>query len=152
MWGQDILMLTTLPRLHHFGYHTKPRRTSHELNSNYAGPVTSVSIRSKFIWCNAQINQKCLKRWNGETISRGNFSLRTEWMTWNLGNFVFVSLLSHFWLFHLHLLYQPYLDLSHAQCVQSHQRQPISAVAITPWEIQVSTADSQTVPTVATGV
>ena len=30
--------------------------------------------------------------------------------------------------FHLHLLYQPYLGLCQAQCVQSHQRQPMSAV------------------------
>ena len=37
-----------------------------------------------------------------------------------------------------------------AQCVQSHQRQPMSAVAITACEVQVSAADSQTVPTVAT--
>ena len=54
--------------------------------------------------------------------------------------------------FHLHLLYQPYLGLCQAQCVQSHQRQPMSAVAITACEVQVSAADSQTVPTVATGV
>ena len=39
-----------------------------------------------------------------------------------------------------------------ATCVQSHQRQPTSAVAITTCEVQVSAADSQTVPTVATGV
>ena len=68
---------------------------------------------------------------------------------------LFVSLLSHFWLihfFHLHLLYQPYLGLCQAQCVQSHQRQPMSAVAITTCEVQVSAADSQTVPTVANGV
>ena len=66
-----------------------------------------------------------------------------------------VSLLSHFWLihfFHLHLLYQPYLGLCQAQCVQSHQRQPMSAVAITACEVQVSAANSQTVPTVAAGV
>ena len=54
--------------------------------------------------------------------------------------------------FHLHLLYQPYLGLCQAPCVQSHQRQPMSAVAITACEFQVSAADSQTVPTVATGV
>ena len=39
---------------------------------------------------------------------------------------LFVSLLSHFWLthfFHLYRLYQPYLGLCQAQCVQSHQRQ-----------------------------
>ena len=68
---------------------------------------------------------------------------------------LFVLLLSHFWLihfFHLHLLYQPYLGLCQAQCVQSHQRQPMSAVAITACEVQVSAADSQTVPTVAAGV
>ena len=65
---------------------------------------------------------------------------------------LFVSLLSHFWLinfFHLYLLYQPYLGICQAQCVQSHQRQPMSAVAITAREVQVSAADSQTVPTVA---
>ena len=68
---------------------------------------------------------------------------------------LFVSLLSHFWLihfFHLPLLYQPYLGLCQAQRVQSHQRQPMSAVAITACEVQISAADSQTVPTVATGV
>ena len=54
--------------------------------------------------------------------------------------------------FHLHLLYQSYLGLCQAQCVQSHQRQPMSAVAITACEVQVSAADSHTVPTVATGV
>ena len=69
--------------------------------------------------------------------------------------YLFVSLLSHFWLihfFHLRLLYQPYLDLCQAPCVQSHQRQPMSAVAITACEVQESAADSQTVPTVVTGV
>ena len=68
---------------------------------------------------------------------------------------LFVSLLSHFWLnhfFHLRLLYQPYLGLCQAPCVQSHQRQPMSAVATTACEVQVSAADSQTVPTVVTGV
>ena len=68
---------------------------------------------------------------------------------------VVVSLLSHFWLihfFHLRLLYQPYLGLCQAPCVQSNQRQPMSAVAITACEVQVSAADSQTVPTVVTGV
>ena len=68
---------------------------------------------------------------------------------------LFVSLLSHFWLihfFHLHLLYQPYLGLCQATCVQSRQRQPWSAVAIATCEVQVPAADSQTVPTVATGV
>ena len=54
--------------------------------------------------------------------------------------------------FHLHLLYQPYLGLCQATRVQSHQRQPRSAVAIATCEVQVSSADSQTVPTVATGV
>ena len=68
---------------------------------------------------------------------------------------LFVSLLSHFWLihfFHLRLLYQPYLGICQAPCVQSQQRQPMSAVAITACEVQVSAADSQTVPTVVTGV
>ena len=37
--------------------------------------------------------------------------------------------------FHLHLLYQPYLGLCQAQCVQLHQRQPMSAVAITACEV-----------------
>ena len=68
---------------------------------------------------------------------------------------LFVSLLSHFWLihfFHLRLLYQLYLGLCQAPCVQSHQREPMSAEAITACEVQVSAADSQTVPTVVTGV
>ena len=67
----------------------------------------------------------------------------------------FVSLLSHFWLIHLlylHLLYQPYVGLCQATRVQSHQRQSTSAVAIATCEVQVSAADYQTVPTVATGV
>ena len=54
--------------------------------------------------------------------------------------------------FHLRLLYLPYLGLCQAPCVQSHQRQPMSAVAITACEVQESAADSQTVPTVVTGV
>ena len=68
---------------------------------------------------------------------------------------LFVSLLSHFWLIHFYPptpAYQPYLGLCQAQCVQSHQRRPMSAVAITACEVQVSAVDSQTVPTVATGV
>ena len=68
---------------------------------------------------------------------------------------LFVSLLSHFRLIHsfyLHLLYQPYVGLCQATCVQSHQRQPTSAVAIATCEVQVSAADSHTVPTVATWV
>ena len=68
---------------------------------------------------------------------------------------LFVSLLSHFWLIHLfylHLLYQPYVGLCQATRVQSHQRQSTSAVAIATCEVQVSAADYQTVPTVATGV
>ena len=68
---------------------------------------------------------------------------------------LFVSLLSHFWLihfFHLRMLYQLYLGLCQAPCVQSHQRQPMSAVPITACEAQASAADSQTVPTVVTGV
>ena len=55
-------------------------------------------------------------------------------------------------LFYLYLLYQPYLGLCQATCVQSHQRQSRSAVAIATCEVQVSAADSQTVSTVATGV
>ena len=78
-------------------------------------------------------------------------------MKHSIGNsfFLFVSLLSHFWFIHvsyLHLLYQPYVDLSQATCVQSHQRQPTLAVAVATCEVQVSAADSHTVPTVATGV
>ena len=75
-------------------------------------------------------------------------------MTQLLQIFLFVSLLSHFWhsFFRLHLLYQPYLGLCQATCVQSHQRQPRSAVAIATCEVQVSAADSQTGPIVATGV
>ena len=68
---------------------------------------------------------------------------------------LFVSLLSHFWLIHLfylHLLHQPYVGLCQAASVQSRQRQPTSAVAIATCEVQVSAADSHTVPTVATGV
>ena len=68
---------------------------------------------------------------------------------------LFVSLLSHFWLillFYLHLLYQPYVGLCQATRVQSHQRQSTSAVAIATCKVQVSAADYQTVPTVATGV
>ena len=69
--------------------------------------------------------------------------------------FLFVSLLSHFWLIHLfylHLTYQLYVGLCQATRVQSHQRQSTSAVAIATCEVQVSAADYQTVPTVATGV
>ena len=68
---------------------------------------------------------------------------------------MFVSLLSHFWLIHffrLRLLYQPYIGLFQAPCVQSHQSKPMSAIAITACEVRVSAADSQTVPTVVTGV
>ena len=42
--------------------------------------------------------------------------------------------------------------LSSYACVQSHYEQPCSAVAIATCEVQVSAADSQTVPTIATGV
>ena len=63
--------------------------------------------------------------------------------------FITKSFLTYSFFFHLYLLYQPYLGLCQAQCFQSHQRQPMSAVAITACEIQVSAADSQTVPTVA---
>ena len=66
--------------------------------------------------------------------------------------FITKSFLTYSFFSHLHLLYQPYLGLCQAQCVQSHQTQPMSAVAITACEVQVSAADSQTVPTVATGV
>ena len=68
---------------------------------------------------------------------------------------LFVSLLSHFWLIHLfflHPLYQPYVGLCQATRVQSHQRQSTSAVAIATCEVQVSAADYQNVPTVATEV
>ena len=62
--------------------------------------------------------------------------------------FIIKSFLT-FIFFHLHLLYQPYLGLCQAQCVQSHQRQSMSAVAITACEVQVPAANSRTVPTVA---
>ena len=69
---------------------------------------------------------------------------------------IFFRIISHFLLIHFFftysVLYQPYLGLCQAQCVQSRQRQPMSAVAITACEVQVSAADSQTVRTVATGV
>ena len=45
--------------------------------------------------------------------------------------FITKSFLTYSFFFHPHLLYQP--CLGQAQCVQSHQRQPISAVAITAW-------------------
>ena len=56
------------------------------------------------------------------------------------------------YLFYLHLLYQPCVGPCQATRVQSHQRQSTSAVAIATCEVQVSVADYQTVPTVATGV
>ena len=68
---------------------------------------------------------------------------------------LFVSLLSHFWLIHFcspTLALSTISSLCQATCVQSHQRQPMSAVAITACEVQVSAVDSQTVPTVATWV
>ena len=90
----------------------------------------------------------------GGRSSSGWYSRQT--FSWNNRVvIVFVSLLSHFWhihFIHLHLLYQPYLGLCQATCVQSPQRQPRSAVAIATCEVQVSAADSQTVPTVVTGV
>ena len=52
---------------------------------------------------------------------------------------MFVSLLSHFWFihcFHLHMLYQLYVDLCQATCVQAHQRQPSLAVARVTCEVQ----------------
>ena len=75
--------------------------------------------------------------------------------SWSVQFCLFVLLLSHFWLIHLfylHLLYQPYVGLCQATRVQSHQRQSTSAVAIAICVVQVSAADYQTVPTVATGV
>ena len=69
--------------------------------------------------------------------------------------YLFVSLLSHFWLINfcnLHLIYQPYVGLCQTTCIQSHKRQSRSAVVIATCEVQVSATDSQTVPTVATGV
>ena len=56
------------------------------------------------------------------------------------------------YLFYLHLLYQPCVGPCQATRVQSHQRQSTSAVATATCEVQVSVADYQTVPTVATGV
>ena len=53
---------------------------------------------------------------------------------------LFVPLLSHFWLIHsfyLDPLYQPYVGLCQATCVQSHQRQPTSAVAIATCEVHI---------------
>ena len=44
--------------------------------------------------------------------------------------------------FHLHLLYQPYVGLCQATCVQSYQRQPMSAVVTATCEVQVLAADS----------
>ena len=67
---------------------------------------------------------------------------------------LFVSLLRHFWLIHfaptfaLSIIFRP----CQATCVQPHQRQPRSAVNIATCEVQISAADSQTVPTVANGV
>ena len=66
--------------------------------------------------------------------------------------FITMSFLTYTGYFHLHLLYQSYLGLCQATCVQSPQRQPRSAVSIAACEVQVLAADSQTVPTVATGV
>ena len=84
------------------------------------------------------------------------FYIMAAWVSFCLAYIcLFVSLLSHFWLIHLfylHLLYQPYVGLCQATCVQSHHRQPTLAVAIATGEVQVSAADSHTVPTVATGV
>ena len=55
--------------------------------------------------------------------------------------------------FHVHLLYQPHISRPcQATCVQSHKRRPRLAVAIATCEVQVSTADSPTVPTVGSGV
>ena len=94
------------------------------------------------------IIRRFMQHWNDSLLvlsifTRGLYSL-------------FVSLLSHFWLIHLlylHLQYQPYVGLCQAATrVQSHQRQSTSAVAIATCEVQVSAADYQTVPTVATGV
>ena len=45
--------------------------------------------------------------------------------------FIIKSFLTYSFFFHLRLLYQPYLGLCQAPCVQSHQRQLMSAVAIT---------------------
>ena len=53
---------------------------------------------------------------------------------------------------HFFCAYACFINLCQAPCVQSHQRQPMSAVAIAACEVQVSAADSQTVPTVVTGV
>ena len=60
---------------------------------------------------------------------------------------LFVSSLSHFWhsFFHIHLLYQTYFGLCQATCVQSHQRQPRSTVAIATCEVQLSADDYHTV-------
>ena len=47
---------------------------------------------------------------------------------------------------------KPYFGLCQAACVQLYKRQPRSAVPIATCEVQVLVADSQTVPTVTTGV
>ena len=68
---------------------------------------------------------------------------------------LFLSLPCHFWLihfYHLYLLHQPCVGFCQATCVQSHQRQPRSPVAKATYEVQISTADSLTVPTATNGV
>ena len=54
--------------------------------------------------------------------------------------------------FNLHLLYQPCEELCQATCVQTHQGQPRSTVAIATCEVHVWAVDSHTIPIVATGV
>ena len=54
--------------------------------------------------------------------------------------------------FRLDMLHQPYIGPCLAACVQSHQRQPMSAVALATWEVKVSADDSHTTPIVVTVV
>ena len=82
-----------------------------------------------------------------------NFTIGLNWIPLFLFlvSFITKSYLTYSF-FHPYLLYQPHLGLCQAACVQSHQRQPMSAEGITACEVPVSAADSRTVPTVATGV
>ena len=95
----------------------------------------------------------------GNAFNHNNIYQNTKWQYRKIAWLVTTQLLfvcfitkSFLTFCHPHLLYQLYLGLYQATCVQSHQRQPMSAVAITAREVQVSAADYQTVPTVATGV
>ena len=83
--------------------------------------------------------------------ANGPLYITSRYSTWIMFVcFITKSFLTY--LFYLHLLYQPCVGPCQATRVQSHQRQSTSAVAIATCEVQVSVADYQTVPTVATGV